>query len=76
MPTSRKRQGHHPHHHSAAIPARQRTKGRIIWALLAAVFGLLIGFFGSTDGYVAPLLGCLLGAVLGYFIGKNLEKSV
>ncbi|MER3463461.1 MAG: hypothetical protein C4329_02640 [Chitinophagaceae bacterium] len=73
MPNSRKPRGHHQ---PAAIPARQRTKGRIVWALLAGVFGLLIGFFASSDGYMAPIIGGLVGAAVGYVIGKTMEKEV
>lgn len=76
MPNSRKRPGHHVHHEPAAIPARQRTKGRIIWALLGGVFGFLITLFASSEGYIAPIIGCIVGALLGFVIGKNMEKDL
>lgn len=76
MPNSRKRHTHHNTHPSHALPAKQSTKGRIIWALLVGVFGLLIGLFASGDGYVAPLIGGLLGLAVGYLIGKNMEKEL
>ena len=76
MPNSRKRPGHHEHHEPAAIPARQRTKGRIIWALLGGVFGFLITLFASSEGYMVPIIGCIIGALLGFVIGKNMEKDL
>jgi membrane associated rhomboid family serine protease len=70
---------HHAHHHyqkpSTGIPARQATKGRIIWALLIGVFGLLIGAFASESGYAAMIIGAFAGSLIGYFIGKNMEKQ-
>jgi hypothetical protein len=76
MPNSRKRPGHHVHREPAAIPARQRTKGRIVWAMLGGVFGLLIAIFASSEGYVIPVIGCLIGALIGYAIGKTMEKDL
>jgi hypothetical protein len=73
MPQSRKRPGHH-YQKPADIPASQRTKGRVIWAILFAVFALLVAFF-ATDGDVTVIvIAVVLGAIIGYFIGKNAEK--
>jgi membrane associated rhomboid family serine protease len=74
MPQSRKRHGH-PHHKPAAIPAKQRTSGRTIWALLFAIFGALVGLFSSGINYIAIAAGALVGALLGYYVGKTLEKE-
>ena len=73
MPQSRKRHGH-PYQKPADIPASQRTKGHIDWALLFAVFGLLIGLFAS-ESYVVPIAGAVVGGLIGYFTGKNMEKQ-
>ncbi len=75
MPESRKRHGHHPYRKPAAVPARQKTKGRITWAILFGVFGLLIAFFATGGSYLALVIGALLGAGIGYMIGKNMEKE-
>ena len=76
MPNSRKRAGHHEYRQPSAIPARQRTKGRIVWALLGAVFGFLIALFASSEGYTAPVIGAIAGGFLGYLIGRYMEKEV
>ena len=74
MPQSHKHHGHHEYHKPADIPAAQRTKGRIIWALLLGVFGLIIGW-SASDNYVAIVIATLIGAAIGYFIGKQMEKN-
>lgn len=68
------------HHHHATpkhidIPASQRTKGRIIWAILFAVFAVIIGFFAAGDSWIALVIAAILGAVLGYAVGKNMEQA-
>jgi membrane associated rhomboid family serine protease len=74
MPQSRQRHGHH-YQKPADIPASQRVKGRIIWAILFAIFGLGIAFFASGTNWVALLIGALFGAVVGYFAGKSMEQD-
>ena len=75
MPQSRKRPGHHEHRNTQAISSRQRVKGKIIWAILLGVFGLLIAMFATMDNYTVWIIGAIIGAALGYAIGKNLEKE-
>jgi hypothetical protein len=74
MPQSRNRPGH-PHHKQAAIPSRQRVKGRVIWAILFAVFALLIAYFAAGENYLVLFLGAVVGAAVGYVVGKNMEKD-
>ncbi len=74
MPESRKRRGHH-YQKPSAIPSRQRAKGRILWAILFAVFGLAIAFFAAGDGYIVLLTGVVIGALIGYAVGKNMERA-
>jgi hypothetical protein len=74
MPESRKRKGH-PYRKPSDIPPDQRTKGTVTWALLFAVFGLLIAFFAAGTNLIALPLGTLGGGVLGYVIGKKMEKE-
>jgi lipopolysaccharide export LptBFGC system permease protein LptF len=75
MPESRKRPGH-PYHKQADIPARQRVKGRVIWAILLGVFGLLIALFATGNNYVVLATATLFSAIVGYIIGQRMEKDV
>lgn len=73
MPRSRKRPGHHPHKESA-VPARQRVKGRTLWAILLGVFGLLIAVM-ATDNYIVIGIAAIVAAIIGYFIGRKMEEE-
>ncbi len=76
MPQSRKRHAHHEYQKPADIPATQRTKGRIIWAVLLGAFGLIIAWSASDNNVaVALVIGALAGAVIGYFIGRRMEEN-
>lgn len=74
MPQSRNRPGHR-YQKRADIPPSQRVKGRVIWAILFAIFGLGIAFFAAGDSLFVLLAGALAGAAIGYFAGKSMEKD-
>jgi 1,4-dihydroxy-2-naphthoate octaprenyltransferase len=74
MPQSRKRHGHH-YQKPSDIPASQRTKGRIIWAILFAVFGLVLTFFAAGDNWIVLIIGAVIAGFIGYTIGKNMEQA-
>lgn len=73
MPQSRKRPGHQ-YPKPAAIPAKQRVKGRITWALLFGVFGLLIALFASGS-LIVWVIATVIGAAIGYVAGKSMEQQ-
>jgi hypothetical protein len=74
MPQSRNRPGHN-YQKPADVPASQRVKGRVIWAILFAIFGLGIAFFAAGASWVALVIGALLGAAIGYAAGKSMEQD-
>jgi hypothetical protein len=74
MPQSRKRKGH-AFQKPADIPAKQRTKGRFIWAILLAIFGFIMAWFGAGENYIVLAIATLAGGVLGYIIGKKMEQE-
>jgi len=74
MPESKKRPGH-PYQKPADIPARQRVKGKIMWAILFGVFGLLIAYFAAGANYMVLILATLVAGIIGYTIGKKMEKK-
>ena len=73
MPQSRKRPGHH-YQKPADIPASQRTKGRVIWAILFSVFALIFAFFASDGNIIVLVIAIIVGAALGFLVGKQAEK--
>ena len=74
MPQSRKRKGH-PFKKPSDIPASQRTKGRTFWALLIAVFCVLIALFSAGLNYIVLIIAAIIGALVGYLIGKSMEQE-
>ncbi len=74
MPESRKRPGH-PYKKPADIPKSQRVKGTITWAILLSVFGFLISYFAVGLNYKILIPATLLAGIIGYFIGKKMEKK-
>lgn len=74
MPESRKRKGH-PFKKTSDIPASQRTKGRIFWAILLAVFSLLMALFTAGLNYLVLFIATVAGFLIGYFIGKKMEEQ-
>ncbi|HEV7333305.1 MAG TPA: hypothetical protein VGN63_19880 [Flavisolibacter sp.] len=74
MPQSRNRPGHR-YQKPADVPASQRVRGRIIWAILFAIFGLGIAFFAAGDSILALVSGALLGTAIGYYAGKSMEQD-
>jgi hypothetical protein len=68
MPESRNRPGH-PFQKPADIPSSQRVKGKIIWALL------LISYFAAGFNYIVLIMSTLAAAIIGYIVGKKMEKK-
>ena len=75
MPQSRKRQGHHPYKKTSNIPASQRTTGHLTWAILFAIFAALICFFAFGTNVILLIGGAVVGAIIGYIVGRKMEKS-
>ncbi len=75
MPNSRKRHGH-PYKKPSEVPASQRTTGHFLWAVLIGAFAAIITFFAAGSNYIAIAIAAIIGGVIGYYIGKNMEKNV
>lgn len=74
MPESKKRPGH-PYQKPADIPASQRVKGKTMWAILFSVFGLLTAYFAAGLNYMVLIPATVIAGIIGYFIGKRMEKK-
>jgi hypothetical protein len=57
------------------VPAAVRTKGRITWGILVAVFALIICYFsiGAEPAYL--IIFGVAGFVLGMLLGRAMERS-
>ena len=75
MPERRKRPGHR-YQQPADIPANERVKAKILWAILFGVFGLLIAYFAVGTNYIILIVATVVAAIIGYFIGKRMEKKI
>lgn len=76
MSKNNKRKSHHYHPNPATpLQGKQKTNGQNLWALLLALFGLLIALFAFGTNPVALLVGALAGGALGYFLGTKMEAD-
>lgn len=74
MAENKKRHGH-PYRKPADIPANERVKGKTFWAILLAVFGLLIAWLAAGKNYPVLIISTAGAAVLGWLIGMRMEKE-
>lgn len=74
MPESRNRPGHQ-YQKPADIPSSQRVKGRIIWAILIAIFSFGIAYFAAGSIWPVLSIATVVGALIGYFAGKSMEQD-
>lgn len=78
MPNSKKRKGHHPHHpqgHLSTAP-KQKTSGHLILSVLIGLFAVLIGWMAAGDNWIVLAVCAVAGAVIGYFVGKSMERTL
>lgn len=79
MPKSKQRKHHHPEHHPAGTHVEKSTRNRSIVPVAIFFFALLglgISFFAAGASVIWLLLGTIAGAALGYFFGKQMDKSM
>jgi multidrug transporter EmrE-like cation transporter len=89
MPRSRTRHKHHHHHgahghsshqpvtHKSADHVKKKSKRRSaipIMMAFIALLGLVIAFISAGTAYVWLATGIVGGAIVGYFIGRGMDK--
>lgn len=77
MPQSKKRKGHHEHHGDEALAPKEIKRGSavVVGAIFFALIGLGIAYFISDDSLKWLAIGAVAGAIVGYFFGKQLDRS-
>lgn len=76
MPESRNRHKHHHNvqvHHAHAKPKRSAAT---VLAIIAAILGLAVAYFTQGADILWMIIGTVSGALIGYFVGHNMDKSI
>ncbi|MCO4291444.1 hypothetical protein NF867_01030 [Solitalea sp. MAHUQ-68] len=86
MPQSRTRNKHHGYHphrahqnqssatsHRPITPSKSNTE--LFFSSFIGFMGAVIGFFMFDNHWVAVLGGTIIGAGIGYFIGRIIAKA-
>lgn len=65
------------HKHFQPPPHARKAKGGAasLLAIVGAVAGLAIAFFADQENIVLWITGLVIGALLGYFIGRRIDTT-
>ena len=76
MPHSKHRHKH-PQQSRHAPPPTAKTKrsAKPIMVVFIGLFGLLLAIISAGINYLWMVIGVIAGAVAGYFIGQNMDKT-
>jgi hypothetical protein len=61
------------HYDSTETAANARTKASSLFAIVGALTGGAVGYFASQGSWLWIGLGLILGAGIGYALGKRLD---
>ena len=83
MPQSRNRPKHHHHHNHQHHPvstihreAKLKRSAAFVVAILTAILGLAVAYFTQGPDIFWLVSGTAAGAIIGYFVGRNMDKSI
>lgn len=79
MPESRTRHKHAHHHapsHQPHTTVKTKRSAAAVVAILVAILGLAIAFFTQGRDVFWMIFGTASGALLGYFVGHNMDKAI
>jgi len=78
MPQSRNRHKHHHHHpvHSHSTAVKVKRTAAFVVSILVALLGLAVAYFTQGPDGWWMLVGAASGAVIGYFVGHSMDKSM
>ncbi len=76
MPQSKKRKHHHEYQAPAnAVKSAKNKSAVLVGLIFFALIGMGIAFFAFGLGVLSLIGGAVIGAVCGYFFGKQIDKS-
>jgi len=76
MPESRSRHKAHHHHQASEHHRKKKRKAATVMALFAALLGVIIVYIAAGSDPLWLVIGGIAGAVVGYFIGHNIDKTL
>lgn len=78
MPESRTRHKHHSHHpqyNSPHTTIKARRSAAVVLATIAAILGFAVAYFSQGADILWMVIGAVSGAIIGYIVGRNMDKS-
>ncbi|HPH84684.1 MAG TPA: hypothetical protein PLC48_04465 [Ferruginibacter sp.] len=76
MPESKKREAH-KHPHVDYIPHKKKKgSAKMVTVIFCAFLSLAIAWFAAGTSPLWLLVGIVLGAGFGYFLGSQIDKSL
>lgn len=76
MPRSKTRKHHHEYHPPANAEKSKKNRSAVLFTvILCMVIGLGMAFFAFDSSPLWLILGVLAGAAVGYFVGKQIDRS-
>ena len=51
------------------------SKAAGVFAIVGAVIGLAVSYFGSEGSIIWTVIGLMVGAAAGYLVGRNIDNS-
>lgn len=52
-----------------------KTKATVIFAVMGGLLGFAVGYFGSSGSLLWMAAGLIIGAVAGYYLGRNIDRG-
>lgn len=66
----------HKHFQPPAHPEKTKKRGGAtsVMTVAGAIVGFAIAYFASQSNVIVIILGTIVGGLIGYWIGRNIDK--
>ena len=77
MPTSHHRKKHknHQQQHAHHVPAKRKGSAGSVMAIVGGIVGFAITYLASNANWIWIAIATVIGACIGFSIGKTLDKA-